>query len=159
MILVRAIKPATPFKSSIFREEITAAAKQTQKDMLDDFQRTTATWKNKPKFETKIEIGAGAGGVRITVTTDSDIYKFVDKGTRVRYATMSKDWKSKTTPNEIMSEPGRGRKLFVNKKIKRPGIKARNFTKIIARTYRKEFSDAVKNALARAARRSGHGIK
>lgn len=159
MITIRAIKPATAFKSSVFREELLAAAKEIEKQAMEDFKRTTATWKHKPKFSAKIDSGASVGGVRIQIATDDPAYNYIDKGTKVRYATMSNDWKSKTEPDVIQSFPGQGRKLFVNKKYPRPGIKARNFTKIISKTTKAELARVTKNALARAARRCGHGIK
>jgi hypothetical protein len=157
MIIVRAIKPGKPFQSSVFREEMLVAAKEIEKQALEDFKRTTATWTNKPKFSVKVDQGSGVGGIRIQVATDDAAYGYVDKGTKVRYATMSKDWVSKTEPNVIQAFPGKGKKLFVNKKYPRPGIKARNFSKIIAKTTQKELSRVAKNALARAARRSNHG--
>lgn len=159
MIVMRAIKPATPFKSSVFREEMLIAAKEIEKQALEDFKRTTATWTDKPKFSVKVDQGASVGGIRIQVATDDAAYNYVDKGTKVRYATMSKDWVSKTEPNVIQAFPGKGKKLFVNKKHPRPGIKARNFTKIIAKSAKTELARVAKNALARAARRSGHGVK
>lgn len=158
MIVMRAIKPATPFKSSVFREEMEKTAATIAKDATADFKRTVATWKDKPKFNTVIKTGAAGGGVTITITPDPVTpYLFVDEGTKVRYATMSPDWKSKTEPNVVQAFPGKGKKLFVSKKHPRPGIKARNFTKLIAKTYKTELQKETKNALARAARRSGHG--
>lgn len=158
MIVARVIKSGKPFKSSIFRDEIKAEAKEIQKDMLDDFKRTTKTWKHQPEFSAKVDYGSAVGGVRIQIATDDPIYKYIDEGTKVRYATMTRDFQAKTEPNVILSTPGKGGVLFVNKKRPRPGIKARKFTKIIAKSYKPEFSRRIKNALERAARRSGHSI-
>lgn len=158
MIVARVIKPATPFKSSVFREEILKAAKEIEQDVRKDFEKTTANWKHKVKFKSKVKT-VGTQSVTITVTTDDKIYDYIDRGTKVRYATMSDDWKSKTEPNIVGTFPGKGRKLFVNKKYPRPGIKARNFTKHIAKTTQRELARVTKNALARAVRRSGHSIK
>lgn len=159
MIAARSIKPAKPFQSSVFREEIIKAAKEIEKNALADFKKTVANWQHKPKFSAKILTGAFAGGVQIQAATDDAIYDYIDEGTKVRYATMSKDWKSKTEPNVVGTFPGKGKRLFVNKKRPRPGIKARNFTKHIAKTTKAELARVTKNALARAARRSGHGTK
>jgi hypothetical protein len=158
MIVIRAIKGA-PFKSSVFREEIIKAANEIKDDALADFKKTTANWTHKPKFSSKILTGASAGGVQVQVATDDAIYRYIDEGTKVRYATMSKDWESKTEPDVVGTFPGKGRRLFINKKRPRPGIKARKFSKNIAKTTQKELARVTKNALARAARRSGHGIK
>lgn len=158
MIVVRAVK-AKAFQSSVFREEMVVASKSVLQESLDDFKRTVQTWKDKPKFSSRVDQGAAVGGVRFQIGTDDVIYGFIDEGTKVRYATMSKDWVSKTEPGVIQAFHGAGRKLFVNKKYPRPGIKARKFTKIIAKSTRARMEPALRNALARAARRSGHGAK
>ena len=159
MIAMRSIKPGRPFQSSVFRAETLKAAKKIEKEAKASFEMTVKNWKHKPKFASKTDEGATVGGIRIQVATDDPIYLYVDKGTKVRYATMSKDWKSKTEPDVVGTFPGKGRRLFVNKRRPRPGIKARNFTKHIAKTTKIELDREIKNALARAARRSGHGIK
>ena len=169
MIKFKAIKPATKFKSSIFREELRTAAAAIAPKIQKDFEKTVATWKEKPEFKTEIAVGNAAGkvarkanvthaqsGVAISVTTDSDIYRFVDEGTKVRYATMSKDFQAKTRPKVIGSRAGRGRKLFVNRKRPRPGIKGRKFSKTIAQRQNKPFRSAMDSALTRAAKKSGH---
>jgi len=112
-----------------------------------EYEKTVATWAHKPKFEQLI--GLDKQQATVLVGTDSRIYKFIDEGTRVRRAVMSKDWQSKTTPNVIGSGPGRGHVVFISKKIALPGIKARNFTKIIQRRRKKPF----RNAMLKAARK------
>ncbi len=156
MMTFRKIGNPRAFQSSIARNEFRKAAEELRSAMLDDFERTTATWEHKVKWESKVEVGASVGGIKVAVFTTDPIYKFIDKGTRVRYAVMSKDFKAKTEPNVILSTPGKGRRLFVSKKHPRPGIKARNFTKIIKRTQEKEFRKTVENAMRRFARRA-HG--
>jgi len=158
MLVLRPIK-GKPFQSSIFRKELLKAAKEIKADALADFKKTTANWQHKVKFSSKVDQGGSVGGIRIQIATDDPIYFYIDEGTKVRYATMSPDWQSKTEPDVVGTFPGKGRRLFVNKKRPRPGIKARNFTKHIAKTTQKELARVTKNALARAARRSGHGIK
>ena len=95
-----------------------------------DFGVTVQTWKERPRFTIQIT----QRGERV-ISTDDLIFKFVSGGTRVRYATMSKDWISKTQPNVIGSGPGRGRKMFVSRAHPRPGIKARNFPHIIVQKW------------------------
>ena len=170
MIAARAIKPSKPFQSSIFRDEMTKAANVIRKDALADFKKTTANWKHKVKFASKVWIGGVSQGIEIQVATDDPVYKYVDEGTKVRYAAMSADWKSKTEPNVVGTFPGRGKAVFVpsrkrskhptGRKMKPlPGIVARNFTKHIAATTKKELSRETKNALARFIRRTGYEIK
>ena len=158
VIATRSIKPGTPFKSSIFRDEMKRAAETIRKDALADFKKTTGNWRHKPKFASRVIVGGIAQGIQIQVGTDDKIWHYLDDGTKVRYATMSADWQSKTEPDVVGSFPGKGKVLFINKKRARPGIKARHFTKHISKTVEKELQRETKNALARFARRSGHSI-
>lgn len=173
MIIFKSIKPATKFRSSTFRDEFRKAADQMSGQVKKDFEKTTATWKDedKPEFEIAVKVGNLAGGklarqvtgsasgVSLEISTDSEIYLFLDEGTEVRYATMSKDFQAKTRPRFIGSRRGRGRKLFVSKKHPRPGIKAREFTKTIAKKWTSPFRDRMNKALDTAANKSGHSIK
>ena len=156
MIVTRAVKPGKPFQSSIFRDEMKHAAETIRKDALADFKKTTGNWKHQPKFSSRVIVGSVADGIQIQVGTDDKIWHYLDDGTKVRYAVMSPDWKSKTEPDVVGSFPGRGKRVFINKKRPRPGIKARNFTKHISKTTMQELQRETKNALARFARRSGH---
>lgn len=157
MIVLRPIKHLKAFQSSIFREEMAAASKQVLAEAVDEHKRTVQTWNTKPVFASKVEQGAGVGGIRFQIGTDDPRWWWLNDGTRVRYATMSKDWQSKTEPNVVQSFPGKGKKLFVNKKRPRPGIKARRWTKWIAKSMRAKMIPIVKNAMARAARRFEKG--
>jgi hypothetical protein len=100
-------------------------------DMRIDFLVTTQSWKGKPKFT----IDRKKSGERV-ISTDNLIYKFVSGGTRVRYATMSRGFIAKTRSGVIGSGPGRGGRMFVSKMHPRPGIKAREFPKVIARKWK-----------------------
>lgn len=142
MIVVRAIKTGKPFQSSIFRDEVNTAAKEIQKDMLDDFKRTTKTWKHKPTFSAKVDYGASVGGVRIQVATDDPIYGYVDLGTKPHIIKPRKKGyplkfqtggQPKTEPEVILSVPGRvGKNTARAMVVHHPGTKARKFTKVIA---------------------------
>ena len=107
------------------------------------------TWTHKPQFEQMI--GLDSEAATVLVGTDDKIYKFIDEGTRVRYATLSKDWQSKTKPGIIGSGPGRGRVLFVSKKRPRPGIEARRFTQIIQRQRKRPFQRSMIKAMQKGA--------
>lgn len=155
MIVTRRIGKKTAFKSSVFREEIDATMNIMARSMELDFERTVATWNDKPKF--KKEVTRKGGNPTISVTTTDPIYFYVDNGTRVRRALMSDDWKSKTTPEVIGSGKGKGHVVFISKHLKLPGIKARHFSKNIAKKWKPEFQRQIKNALARAARRASKG--
>ena len=109
------------------------SALDEQADALqDDLLKPTRTWRRRPAF-TIIR----ATGRRI-VQTDSRIYLFLTRGTRVRYAVMSLDFMAKTTPRVLGAGPGRGGMVFVGKKPL-PGIEAREFEEVASENTNRDF--------------------
>lgn len=92
------------------------------------FERTTATWRHQPQFI--IDRASSTGDDVIgSVWTDDEIYFWLDRGTSVRYATMSPEFKPKTKPGRLRSDVGAfPDPLFVNRDVPRPGIEARRFS-------------------------------
>ena len=86
---------------------------------------TTTTWNHKPAFV--VEKGPRSA----IVTTDDMPWHYLNEGTRVRRAVMSKDFIAKTQPGNIVSGSGAGGVVFISRKIALPGIKARHFDKSI----------------------------
>lgn len=122
-----------------------------------DFNLTTRTWKHKPEFKEQIHLGAKEASVEIS--TEDDIYKFVDQGTSIRWAVMSRDWKSKTRSQVIGSTRGRGRAVIWGRGAMRkrhirprPGIKARKFSKTIVMIRKTGFTKGMQNAIKRGLR-------
>jgi hypothetical protein len=105
-----------------------------------DFGVTVQTWSDKPQF--KIERKEGER----VISTDNLIYFFINNGTRVRYATMTKDFQAKTRAGFIGSGGGRGGVAFVSKRRPKPGIKARKFDVVI----KKKWDDKLPTRLQRA---------
>lgn len=105
-----------------------------------DFDTTTRTWKDRPKFVIK------KSKLKRTISTDSDIYRFVSRGTRVRYAVMSEDFKPKTRTGFIGSNQGKGGVIGFSKRPL-PGIKAREFEPTIQKKWQKEFPVNVQRAI------------
>jgi len=85
-------------------------------------------------------------------------YKFVVGGTKVRYATMTPDFESKTRPHALDSRPGAGGLLFVDTRRPRPGIEAREYDKDIAKDQQPKFKKRGMAAMARIRKVSGHAI-
>lgn len=128
--------------------------KFVEKEVTPSFNETIKTWRRKPKFlyehnKTQREISS-------RVYTLSDIYKFVSGGTSVRYATMTSDFVAKTIPNWIGSRMGRGGVAFINVLYPRPGIKAREFDKEIAKYWQARIANSMRQSINRAAQASGH---
>lgn len=166
MIQFKAIKPAK-FQSEVFQREFIKAAEHIAPKMHADLKRPTATWNPPVEFEEHIYLGARAAaeaektgaGLAIVVSTEDKRFLFVDEGTKVRYATMSPDFVAKTKPKSLKAGKGRGGLLFVNKKKPRPGIKARGFSKMVAKKWNPLFRAAMDAAMAAGAHKSGHGAK
>ena len=171
MIVFRSIKPATKFRSSAFRAAAVARANKLAPKMTADMKKPTKTWSTPVEFKTEVKVGNAAGGklakkvtgnaagVSIEVSTEDKRYGFLDTGTKVRFATMTKGFQSKTVPNSLNARRGRGGVAFVNRKHPRPGIRARNFTKIVHKTWQKPFRAEMADALKEGAQKSGHGNK
>jgi len=153
-IIIKTVKPKKR-NQKFFRWEFSKSMTQTGKDMLKDFKKTTKTWNTKPEFEVLKDLNPP--DYSVLVGTDDKIYGYVDEGTKVRRAIMSKDFIAKTTPNVIDSRPGRGGVVFISKKVARPGIKARNFAKLIGKKWKKPFKTRMEKAMKAAAIRMEQG--
>lgn len=105
--------------------------------LIKDFKSTVKDWKRKPDFDEKKVVSDKR--FVIEVSTDNEIYYYVSHGTRIRYATMSQDFVSKTQPKVIPSRRGRGGMVFVSKRRPRPGIKGRKFDKQIKEKRKPAF--------------------
>jgi hypothetical protein len=108
------------------------------RDDAEMFNKTTATWKHeKPTFRPEVGHRGSDGYVRTEARGSSKgvkKYGWLDRGTRVRWAIMSGNWRSKTRPGYITSYRGAGRVLVAGKRRMRrprPGIKAREFSPTI----------------------------
>lgn len=60
-------------------------------------------------------------------------WKWLDQGTSIRYATMTRNFRAKTRVRIISSGPGSGGLNFVSRAVPRPGIQARFFDNEISR--------------------------
>lgn len=171
-ILVKPLRPKK-FKDREFRKEVLFAAGKAARDIKKDFQQTVKTWKRKPTFEMVVAVGPKS--IDILVSTDDEIYGYVDKGTKPHpifagIYTGKSDKKSlyfqwggkgsyspKTIPNVIGSRSGGSSGPMVNKAwVDHPGTKARNFDKIIAKKWEPIYKRRIEQALSRANKKSGH---
>ena len=116
-----------------------------------DFHSTIRTWRRKPKFITTMR--RGSGKIIGRIETSNKIYKFVSGGTRVRYATMTPDFRPKTQSGFIGSRAGRGGVMLISRARPRPGIRARKFDELIYRKNKRKFSSHMRPYIRRALRR------
>ena len=97
------------------------------------------TWKH--KYPVTVEVSALGGYVEVSI--NGDIPSYLNFGTAVRHAVMSDDFIAKTVPNFIPSGAGAGRKLFVSKRVRLPGIEARNFDQSVADKVADQAADII----------------
>ena len=147
----------------VFHKMITAAPcavrevlSELSDDVKDDFNKTTQSWKRSPRF-TKKEL-TNADVIGFEVSTDNDIYRFVDKGTRAhmilpRNAMMlafPAQYQAKTTPRVIGSQAGgsSGPSVFA-RGVHHPGTEARDFAETIAEKYQRIIAKTIEDRLRR----------
>ena len=161
---------------------IYAAVVESAKDAKKDFEKTVATWKNKPKMETRVgSVGRLLSGkARLDFSAgpnpngdNYDIYTFVDLGTKKHDITPKKpggvlffqwagpgSYNAKTKPRVIGSTGGGATGAWRTfKAVKHPGTKARQFSSIIARKWRKKLPKDAQKAMDKATQVSGHSMR
>ncbi len=125
-----------------------------------EYQKTTRTWKRKPKFEIIVGLGRGADAeASVLVGTDDEIYGYVDEGTPARWITAKRapylvfreNFTPKTSRGRIGSRRGsRGGGWVKKKRVWNKGIKSRNFTPTIAARREGPFVRNMRRANERA---------
>ncbi len=125
-----------------------------------EYEKTTRTWKNKPKFEVIVGLTRKGGGeASVLVGTDDEIYGYVDEGTdahvisakRAPFLKFRTGFTPKTTRGQIGSRRGGRSGGWVQKKsVMHPGSKARRFTPTIAARRKGPFVRNMRRANERA---------
>jgi hypothetical protein len=151
LFIVKAIAVA-PMSSKSVRAYILNELKRQAKRAQRYLAMTTGYWQNPPQF--KDELGYQAGNPFVRAYPSGDInavrhWIWVEGGTAVRYAVLSRNWISKThIPGSLGTNiKGRGRVLFVSKKYPHPGIEARNWSSLIRRKMQPDFTRKIQDAI------------
>lgn len=148
------------------RLELLNAIRAVGKEMLEDYQATTASWEHKPDFKQTISLAGGSPSVKIE-TTD-EIYGYVDQGTKPhdifpingKVLVFPGDSSPKTQPGVLGSSAGtKGGELVFTKYVHHPGTKARKFSEKILKKWRGEFGKRMVEAMHKAALATGHSMK
>lgn len=166
----KAINPKN-FDDAAVRAVIEAAAEEVSKDVLLDFELTTATWQHRVKFEREVSIGPNS--IDILVGTDDKIYAYVNEGTKPHMIwagiyTGRSDKKAlsfpgtfspKTIPGLLTARKGfSGGDQVVVPYVSHPGTEPRKFDKLIQKMWKKKFSKRMQQAMRDARNASGHAI-
>jgi hypothetical protein len=127
-----------PFDPKGYLKQIEDGLDKAAQDTRKEIGKTVSTWKDKPDFvieKDKME--------RLVVSRNK-IYYFVSGGTRVRYATMTPNFKAKTSPSRYQARAGAGGVAYISKLKPRPGIKPRNFDTKTAKRMQPRLGDIIK---------------
>lgn len=118
---------------------------------LVDYKVTTQTWSAKPDFV----VDAPNAAERV-VGTNNKRYGWINDGTaartiyprRARRLRFMSGFRPKTTPGTIGSDRGyRGGAVVYARRVRHPGIKARNFDEAIAQKWRGLFPNIMQRAI------------
>ena len=176
MFKVKAIKPKA-LNVRQFAGTLNLALYNAGKQIKKDFEGTVKTWDHKPEFEvTPTNLRTATQWIRkaeVEVTTDDEIYGFVDRGTKPHvimagiYTGKSKKkslafpsvWAPKSKPGNLRARRGfKGKVDTFVPSVHHPGTEARGSTKMIAKNRKGWFKDYMQQHLNSAARKSGHSI-
>lgn len=163
------------FKGDVFRKEMVETMESLSAGILLDFGKTVNTWANMPDFDIKFDVNdrfieghvfvdaqkqgdtaANPFGGKTLPAPPNLIYYFLNFGTAIRYATMTRDFTPKTSVRVIGSFPGSGGLSYVSIFKPRPGIMGRHWDEEIAKKYRRVITNVLRFALQRGVRASGH---
>jgi hypothetical protein len=166
-IKVKVIKPAK-MNQREFERVIKDTLKDTEKGILKDFERTTETWQHQVAFDHGHSVTASGG--RAFVETDDEIYGYVNDGTKPHripktgVANLRFQWggkgsyRPKTAPGRLASKPGGPSGPVVGaKSVQHPGTTARKFDEAAKQRWLTLLPRALRDALGKGAKASGHG--
>lgn len=148
----KAVKPQA-IKVAQVRGSILAALNAEKVYALSLLNQTIATWNEPPTM--KAEISYRGGDVAMVAGPSGDLFlakkwMWLDQGTRVRFAQLSKDWVSKTSPGSLRSGAGAGMVLARGHKAgAHRGIEARHWSELINKMIKKGFQRRIQEAVTR----------
>ena len=114
--------------------------KETGELMINqDMASAIETWQHRSAihFETRLRLNAKS--ITVSISTDDEVFNYVEGGTHIRHAVMDRNFVPKTTPGSLRSARGNGRMVYVNEGISLPGVDARNFYELSAKKQRAAF--------------------
>lgn len=124
------------FDSRRLQARLLNLLKDYLRKMQFDLDSVTLTWNHQPSW--RPELHYAGGDMYIRITTEDPVFGYLDEGTSIRWAVMSRDFRAKTEVRSFGSFPGsgraviRGRGAMTSRGIApRPGITAREWTKLI----------------------------
>ena len=155
--VIKSLKPAK-LRIDAIRLELLNELRREGRIQVKEYKKTVKTWKRKPTFGCLISLTRQDMSVVSAPKSGGKIWEYLDKGTRIRWAVMSGDWKSQTRPGKWSSSRGKGRAVIWGRRAMqkrniraRPGIKARGWTEDLSKRRRRPFQRNVFRAVKRGA--------
>lgn len=127
--------------------------KNVGKMMIRDMKSATRTWNHKVDFSIKSRISAKS--ITVSIWTDEPIFNFIEGGTDVRRAIMTRDFMPKTSPGWLGSRKGSGGVSYIGADVAMPGIEARHFYKATAKKHRAYFVSGMREIITEQLRMLG----
>lgn len=164
VVAMKAIKPKR-LKQDAISEEILFALQDEARKQKKLLNQTTSTWSGeKPTFESLIDLSSGGDATVVTGpsggTKAVNKWTWLDQGTKIRWALMSSDWRSKTRSGTLKSGRGSGSVILAGKRAMqarnirpRPGIVARGWSIMITKMRRRPFTKLVIKAMQKGSKR------
>lgn len=145
-----------------------AILRQTQltgTELYRSLQQITATWKHHSVTFSPPVIRYAGGDAYVGIFTDSDIFYYLNNGTRERWAVLSPNWVSKTSYKTWKSGAGRGIVIAKGKKQMtalgysvRPGIAGRKWVELAIEVYGELLYQRVTKAISTGNRRPSEEV-
>lgn len=172
--MVKAIIPPK-LKNFAAQQAFNEAIKPIEYEVVKDFERCTATWKQRPVFRSIQSGGFSFFGdvtdLAIQIWTTDERFGWVDEGTRPHIIRpkpgrgpkarlrFKPGFRAKSQPNSLGSFAGQtwGTPVFA-REVHHPGTKARNFTKTIMKKREPWIWGRIQQAMLDAVKAGGHGL-
>lgn len=158
VVETKLIKPKQ-LKIDDIRLELLNALRKEGTAIKHEYEKTVATWKQKPEFR-RLSVSLRGGLAVIAVGTGDVVYKFVDEGTTAHkivpknrpFLAYQTVFVPKTKPNVIASNAGGKSGPWTRRKeVWHPGNAPRNFSNIIQKNRAAPFEKAMQAAMKRGA--------
>lgn len=148
-------KQGKKFHPDAFERQFKRGVQETGRRILRDFQRVIENFETVTViFDTEFYQDNYVTFVKIS--TDNEIFYFLDRGTDVRYAQMDDEFSPQTERGFIGSHEKQGGLLYVDPEQPHPGIEAREYEETIALHNADFFVNRMNRAMRLAVRESGH---
>lgn len=151
------LKPilAKPFNTKGIKTAIEQTLIEEGKAQKLEMAKTTSSWTGtKPRWRVDRIVSGDQIGMHIYPDQNTEsgrIWVYLDQGTRIRWAVMSRNWRSKTKVGQMQSGPGAGYVVVAGKRFMqahniapRPGIAARKWSEMLQKKWTPKFIERMR---------------